>query len=1201
MKLIVTWILCSISTVMFYSASAQNVWTQHNDQGRTGWYPYESTLTIDNVNQNTFGFNFSHTTDDKVVSQPLVVMNVNIPGIGNKNVVYVTTLNNTIYAYDADVNADPYWTVNYTNKKTHGTPDCVGCFPATAAEIHPDLCGGSYGDFTIFGSAANMGIVGTPVIDTLSGTMYFVTKVSNHTEPGYDNHNWNDANPIYPTTYKEYGYTSNGFHQYLHAIDITTGAERPFSPVEINPTNVTGTGDGQTGPNSGILSFNPRTQFNRAGLAMANGNVYIAFAAHCDNNPSHGWVISYKASDLSLAKAYVCTPNDGRGGIWMSGTAPAIDENGNIYFATGNSLNEHTSGNNINRINNYTGSVATDPANRGESVVELHPDLSLASYFTPFNFVALNDADLDFPIQVMLLPGTNLAMTGCKDGNFYIMNKNNLGGFNATSNGNKQTFQNGGSMHSSFAYFGGATPFAYQYSEQTQLLAYPVTTNGLNKAGVITNTAIPGPSYGGGAFLSVSSKGTDPQTGILWAYQPITGCNANNSNCHAVLHALNASDITKELWNSDQVAADQINIFNKFSCPTIALGKVYLAANQNHLYCYGLKTNLTCLTNVALGSGVTASTTSTLYGGINAVIDGNQSSGWVSMLTDNVSVTIDLKASYDICRIAIYWQSAQNSFQGTYAYNFDISVSDNGTTWTTLRSVRGNTSLISEINSGVTARYVMMKGITRGGTSNGYGINEFQIFGSPASPCRTPSGLTASSVNANTEHISWDPISGISQYTVKYHSYLSQEWLTKTVTTNSIDLPALTCGTLYYYSVQGLCGAVLSSISTGSFTPTGCAANTCDLFPVRFYNLDLGNIGVAGSTCLAGTTWNLKGSGTDIGGISDQFQFAYTNINTLDYEALGRLAQQDQIYPGNKLGIMVRDSITSTSRFAYVASVNNGANFIFEYRLVPGGPVTTNTFPAPYPKPWMKVVKTGTNYTGFISPNGITWSQIGTSVNLNFGINPNNIPSYGMAVTSANNTALSSGQIDNFIFQQSNSSPLPVMLLNFTANEVNHDHVLISWATSMEHLSDYFIVMKSVNGKDFQPMDKVNAAGESESELHYSINDNKPSPGTNYYRLKEVDKDGKFYLSPIVSVKFDVPNGFEIYPNPTTDYANITTQRDPITDVKLMDATGKTIQNIHLSGTETTYRLNVSALPLGIYFVSVKTNTAIYRQKLVKK
>jgi len=1175
MKKFVPGILCGL-LLLSNAVISQNVWTQHNDQSRTGWYPYETTLTTNNVNKNTFGFNFSHLTDDKIVGQPLVVLNVNIPNKGFKNIVFVTTLNNTVYAYDADVNADPYWQQNFTSKTAIApNPDCTNCRPAKNTDIHPSLCGGSYGDFS-----GNMGIVGAPVIDTAAGTMYFVTKIVNLNDGIIDNHSF------VPNTNDEYNYSTTGFHQYLHAIDITTGNERPNSPVEITATS-NGTGDGQTSTNSGIIKFNPRTQFNRAGLVLSNGIIYIAFAAHCDFNPSHGWIIGYNAGTLAYYGAYNPTPNDGRGGTWMSGTAPAVDENGNLYITTGNSLNENKITNNYHT---YNTTYADDPANRGESVIKIKSDLTLSSYFTPFNYIALNQADKDFPIQVMLLPNTNLAMTGCKDGKLYIMDKINLGGFDPTKNNIVQTVTNGGTMHSSFAYFGGPSPFAYQFSENTQLRAYPVSSAGLGTP--IINTAIAGPSGGTGGFLSVSSRGTDPATGILWAYQPINGCNANNNNCHAILHAVNASDITKELWNSDMAATDNIPVFNKFSCPTIALGKVYIAANINHLYCYGLKTNTTCINNVAGGKTATSLTNVNGFPAANAT-DGNMTSSWRATINDVDSIYIDLGAEYDICRIGITWEANR------YGKDFDIKVSDDKVSWTTIRSIRGNAATYTELNGSATGRYVSMVGIKLGNPANGYGIFEFQVFGAPASPCRSPGALSASFLTSSSEHISWDAIPGTSQYIIKYRSNLSASWLTRTTNANFIDLTALTCGSVYYYSVQADCGAVQSAVSPGSFTPTGCATGSCDIFPVRYYNVDLGDIGLAGSTCKNGNVYTVTGSGTGIGGLSDQFQFAYTNNDNADYDVTGRLTQQDQSNPLNKSGIMVRDSLTNTSRFAYLYSMNNGDKIIFEYRNQPAGPTSIVTLPGHYTLPvWMKISKSGTKYSAFISSDNISWTQVGNQTDLNFGNDPANIPNYGMSVTSANNLSLAASRFDNFSLGVSN--PLPIRLLNFSAKSVNHDHVLISWATSMEHLVDHFEIQKSLDKTGFETIATMKATGESETPRYYSVNDNNPATGNNYYRLKEMDRDNNVFYSPVVSAKFEELQGFDIYPNPAGNYTTISSARSPILTVDLYDATGKRIQSIQSDGSRHTLQLNTTELSNGVYIIRVKTAFGVYRQKLFK-
>jgi hypothetical protein len=1213
MKKIIPGILCSWYLLVGYPVEAQSVWTQHNDQARTGWYPYETILNTGNVNTNTFGLINDHVTDDKVVSQPLVIVNVNIPGFGTRNILLVTTLNNTIYCYDADMNVNPYWTVNYTNKNSSSGADCNSCRPARSLDMHPSLCGGTYYDFPVIGAyPGNLGIVGTPVVDTTAGTMYFVTKIVNTNDAGYDNHAYTGGTNPNTNTLDEYSYTVNGFHQYLHAVDITTGTERSGSPVEITAT-ATGTGDTGDGHNAnGIVTFDPRRQFNRAGLVLSQGTVYVAFAAHCDFNPSHGWIMSYGttvgANFLHQIASYCTTPNDGRGGIWMAGGAPAVDvSNGHLYVSTGNSLNEDGSQatKDAANINIYNVSP-TNNANRGQSVIELAPDLTFASTFTPFNYQALNDADLDFPIQTMLLPNTTSVMTGCKDGNIYVMTRGSLGGYSSSGNNNLQIVAVGGAtatgMHSSFAYFGGPTPLVYQYSENTSLKAYPVLANNKldnSPAHIITNTSVPGPAGATGAWLSVSSNGTDPATGILWAAQAAPSAASGKPSA---LHAFKASDITTELWNSNLVSSGSVTSFNKFTCPTIALGKVYLSTNYNHVYVYGLQTNTTCLTNVALNKlPVVASNTGP--GQTNFINDGMTGSYWASGLHDNDWVYIDLGARYDLCRISINWQSQStpNPYWGNYGQDFDIRVSDDHVTWTTVTQFRGNSALYSETNTAATGRYVAMFGIKRPDPTYPYGIWEFQAYGSLANPCATPSGLAASLITANTAHLSWSAVSGVTNYTINYNSTLEQSSVTKTSNTNSIDLAALSCGVGYTYTVQANCGATPSGIATGTFTAATCSSS-CDLPETRHYNLDLGDIGAAGSTCRTGTIYKLTASGTDIGGISDQFQFEFTNDGLADDDLIAEITQQDLVPSTNKVGIMVRDSLTNTSRFAYLYSVNDGNSFVFEYRAAAGGfsqvSGTLTGLSLPY---WVKISKSGTNYSAYISPNGSApWTKLGSTVNLNFGsTNIGNPPNYGLAVTSTVHSTLSSGTFNNFTLGPS-SGPLPILLINFAARKINDHDVLVSWTTTMEHLVDHFEVQRSADNAGFQTIAIAATDGESQIARNYAVDDNKPETGWNYYRMKEIDRDGKFYYSPVAAVNINGSKEPVMSPNPADAFTNINAGLDPLLSVRLYDATGKMLQNIQTANGTTNIKLNTADLMKGVYFVTIKTTTSIYRKKLIK-
>lgn len=510
--------------------SQTSIVTQHNDIKRTGWDSTETILNTKNVNASSFGFIFSRPLDDQMYAQPLVVSKVPISGV-NVNVLYAATVNNTVYAYNADDGAvtTPYWQINLTES---------GMRPPVNTDVG-SACG-TYLDFT-----GKIGIVGTPVIDTITKKMFVVARSV-------------DA--------------SGKFYQYLHSINITNGAD---SKVLIT-AQVPGNGVGSA---SGNLSFNSATQNQRSALLLLNGVVYIAYASHCDTNPYHGWVLGYNENTLTQKYVFVNNSNDGEGGIWMGGAAPAADDLGNVFVASGNG-NGTVSGSNLH-----------------SSLIKLTPDnisntLSVSSYFAPYNYVSLSNNDRDFGVtQVLLIPNTNLALTGCKDGNLYLADKDNMGGVGTSSNTNLQTLNVGGAMHSSFGYYKGlSNEFIYLWSENRNLAAIPFNriTNLLGTP--IRNTTLQGPVGSSGSFLSVSSKGSKDSTAILWVSHA-TNCNANHQTCPGILRAIAANDITKELWNSNLVPSDAVGNFAKFSCPTIANGKVYLATFSNRLMVYGLKTS----------------------------------------------------------------------------------------------------------------------------------------------------------------------------------------------------------------------------------------------------------------------------------------------------------------------------------------------------------------------------------------------------------------------------------------------------------------------------------------------------------------------------------------------------------------------------------------------------------------------------------
>src|SRR5213594_1877848 len=397
-----------------------SVLTQHNDNTRAGWNDNETALTTSNVNVQQFGKVFTLTVDDQVYGQPLVVGHVFIGG-GYHNVVYIATVNNTLYAFDGD-NGALYWRKSFT---------APGMRPPRNVDM-TGACGGSYQDFS-----GNIGIVGTPVIDSARGTIYFVARSTTG--------------------------TGSTFVQYLHAVNLVDGNEIGGSPTRITAT-YSGNGDGSV---NGVIAFDAQRQNQRQGLTLVNGVVYVTFSSHCDWGPYHGWILGYDAATLQQQVVYNDTPNGYAGGMWESGMAMAADAGGNLYVVTGNGT---------------VGDAGdpTSPTNRGESALKLTPSgstLQVASYFTPQDYQYLNDNDLDYgTMGGFLIPNSGYYLTGAKDGTLYLLNKDDMGGYLPSANQVQQVVPLGASanMHCQIAYYKGSSKeFIYIWSENDPLRAIP--------------------------------------------------------------------------------------------------------------------------------------------------------------------------------------------------------------------------------------------------------------------------------------------------------------------------------------------------------------------------------------------------------------------------------------------------------------------------------------------------------------------------------------------------------------------------------------------------------------------------------------------------------------------------------------------------------------------------------------------------------
>jgi hypothetical protein len=506
------WVLFWAAIAPMLSSAQLSVLTYHNDNARTGQNLNETTLTVANVNANTFGLLYSRAVDSRIYAQPLYMPGVAIANSGTHNVVFVLTAHDSVFAFDADnnsgSNAAPLWQVSFIDAAAGVTTmpgSDVGC--AGIPEI---------------------GIIGTPVIDPASMTLYAVAKT------------------------KEVSSGATNYLYRLHALDLGSGAEKFGGPVVIEPV-VSGGGVGNDG--AGHVLFDAEWQLNRAALLLANGVVYAAFASQCDLGPYHGWVLGFNAQTLKPQGVFNTTPNGASGGIWEGGDGPAVDAEGNIYLITGNGT--------------FDGTVAGD---FGDSYVKLTPDgtnLDLTDYFTPFNQLILWQTDGDLGSGgLVVLPDAagsaahpHLALGAAKSGIISVVDRDNLGGYNITDN--SQIVQAVPGLNVCFstpAYFNNT--LYYICAEDTPK-AFSLSDGFLGTTPSSSNSVI-FPPYG--ATPSVSANGTN--NGIVWAAQVAVT---------AILCAYNATNMAQELYNSQQAGwRDALGAPTPFAVPTVANGKVYV-------------------------------------------------------------------------------------------------------------------------------------------------------------------------------------------------------------------------------------------------------------------------------------------------------------------------------------------------------------------------------------------------------------------------------------------------------------------------------------------------------------------------------------------------------------------------------------------------------------------------------------------------
>jgi hypothetical protein len=509
-----------------------NVTTYHNDNARDGWNASETALTPQNVNFNSFGKLRELPVDGKVDGQPLYVSGLSVAG-QTHNVLIVVTEHGSAYAFDAD-SGTQLWKVSALGTN-EATSDEHGC-----GQITPEI-----------------GITDTPVIDRShgpNGTLFLVAMSK-------------DA--------------SSKYHQRLHGLDLTTGAELQGSPTEIAAT-FPGTGYGSS---NGLQVFDPGQYVERVGLLLMNGQIYLAWTSHCDEDPYTGWLMAYSESTLQQTSVLNLTPNgpstphygNGEGAVWMSGAGLAGDTQGNIFFLDANGTFDSTLTANGFPVHGDFGNAFMKVSTTGNA-------LAAADYFAASDVQSESDADTDLGSGgAMLLPDQtdakgntrHLAVGAGKDTNIYIVDRDNMGKFNASSN--TAIYQElpdalSGGAWSMAALFNNTVYYA---GNGDHLKAFPITSALLATTPAsesATSFAYPG------ATPSVSSNGA--QNGIVWAIETQSGA--------GVLHAYDTTNLPSELYDSNQAPNSRDHFsYNKFVPPMIANGKVFVGTT-NSVAVFGL-------------------------------------------------------------------------------------------------------------------------------------------------------------------------------------------------------------------------------------------------------------------------------------------------------------------------------------------------------------------------------------------------------------------------------------------------------------------------------------------------------------------------------------------------------------------------------------------------------------------------------------
>lgn len=544
--------------------SGTAVVTNRNDNARTGATLGERALTVASVSSGHFHKIGAFHVRGQVYAQPLYVPRVPQPDGTVRNLLVVATMHDMLYVFDADDPLKISGVPTPLMEHSLGTPlpfnymsmalanFMVGKGVLTIPNLAPD-------DPTFYNIYPEIGITSTPVVDTLTMRVYVVAKVQ--TAPGVA-------------------------ALQLWAFDLRTHSVVAPSPVTI-AASVPGTGAGSVG---GVLTFNPKFQHQRTALLLSRGSVYMGFGSHQDTPPFHGWVLRYDAASLQQTGVWCATPDGEGGSIWHAGGGLAADDSGRVYGITSNGL---------------LPADMTRATNFAQRFVQFSPSLGLLASFMPADAVKKSEQDVDLGSSgPVLLPGTRVVIGAGKDGVLHVLDGD-------AALASRQSFQASKQMdvpslfgfgfhhlHGSPVVWrtepGRLRIYLWPERDKLRVFQFDEGSRRFNPEAPVQMSAVEAPlgfpigiSMPGG-ILSLSAYGSEPGSGLIWASMP-TADDAMHAVVKGTLRVFNAADVTQELWNSDVRGRDRVGKFSKFTPPTIANGRVFLATFSDRVLMYGLR------------------------------------------------------------------------------------------------------------------------------------------------------------------------------------------------------------------------------------------------------------------------------------------------------------------------------------------------------------------------------------------------------------------------------------------------------------------------------------------------------------------------------------------------------------------------------------------------------------------------------------